>query len=392
MKNEMSYFEQSRQGFSISTDPRRIDVAAVHAYLSRSYWAEAIPLEIVVRSIAASLCFSLFDSDRQIGFARVVTDRATFAYLCDVYVLEEYQGRGLGTWLMDAVCSHPELQGLRRFSLVTRDAHGLYMKFGFGSVAEPHRHMEIVRRGIYETRDNTTQESIMQSDIEGDTDPLSFVRPGYDRWAVVYDHDRNPMPALEEPYMQQAVGDVRDMDVLDLGCGTGRHALWLDAAGARVVGVDFSEGMLAEARLKAAGTSIQFVVHDIHKPLPFNSRVFDLVISGLVLEHVRDLEHFFKEIHRVTRPAGRAIVSAMHPAMFLRGSQARFTDPDSGHIVQPGSLSHRFADFVMSSVQAGLRIDAIDEYAPDSAFAAKYPRAEKYVNWPMLVVMQMSVS
>lgn len=129
--------------------------------------------------------------------------------------------------------------------------------------------------------------------------------------------------------MQQAVGDVRDLAVLDLGCGTGRHAIWLAAAGANVTAVDFSEAMLAEARQKAAGANIRFLGHDLHEPLPFPSGAFDLVVSGLVLEHLRDLPSFFGESHRVLRSGGRAVVSAMHPAMFLRGSQARFTGPAS---------------------------------------------------------------
>jgi ribosomal protein S18 acetylase RimI-like enzyme len=145
----MGDFRKERGSFSISTDAGLVDVRAVHAYLSRSYWAEGIPLETVARSIEASLCFSLFDNGRQIGFARVITDKATFAYLCDVYVLEEYQGRGLGSWLMETVCAHPDLQGLRRFSLVTRDAHGLYEKFGFTIIENPDRHMAKVRQDAY---------------------------------------------------------------------------------------------------------------------------------------------------------------------------------------------------------------------------------------------------
>jgi GNAT superfamily N-acetyltransferase len=138
-------FESSREGFVISTDPARLDVHAVHAYLSRSYWAEGIPIEIVAKSIEGSLCFGLFDGSRQIGLARVITDRATFAYLCDVYVLESHRGQGLGKWLMSAVRSHPDLQNLRRFVLVTRDAHGLYEQFGFTTLKDPTRYMEISR-------------------------------------------------------------------------------------------------------------------------------------------------------------------------------------------------------------------------------------------------------
>ena len=141
--------EQTRGDYTISTDFARMDLDAIHAYLSRSYWAEGVPREIVERSLLGSLAFGLFHGGAQVGLARVVTDRATFAYLCDVYVLEEHQRRGLGRWLIETVMAHPDLQGLRRFSLVTRDAHALYSTFGFSALASPGGHMEIVRPGLY---------------------------------------------------------------------------------------------------------------------------------------------------------------------------------------------------------------------------------------------------
>jgi len=142
-------FERSRDTFRITTDVGSMDLDAIHAYLTRSYWSEGISKQLVSRAMAGSLCFGLLDGAQQIGFARVVTDRATYAYLCDVYVLEEHQGRGLGTWLMSELMAHPDLQGLRRWGLVTRDAHGLYEKFGFGAPANPAGLMEIARPGMY---------------------------------------------------------------------------------------------------------------------------------------------------------------------------------------------------------------------------------------------------
>jgi malonyl-CoA O-methyltransferase len=147
--------------------------------------------------------------------------------------------------------------------------------------------------------------------------------------------------------------------------------------------------MLVEARLKPGAPAVRFLTHDLHDPLPFSDRTFDVVVSGLVLEHLRDLAVFFGEARRVLRPGGRSVVSAMHPAMFLRGSQARFTDPASGEVVQPGSFPHQLADFVMAAVRAGFHIEAMGEHAPDAQFAAHYPRAEKYIGWPMLVVLQL---
>lgn len=221
-------------------------------------------------------------------------------------------------------------------------------------------------------------------------DPLASVRAGYNRWAAVYDHDMNPLPALEGRRMQDALGDVRSLDALDLGCGTGRHTAWLAAARARVTAVDFSEAMLAEARRKlVAWKNVSFVAHDLHDPLPFADAAFHVAVSGLVLEHLRDLDAFFLEIRRVLRSNGRAVLSSVHPKMFERGSQARFTDPESGEIVQPGSLPHQIEDFTGAAARAGLRVEKVGEYAPDAAFAARYPRAEKYIDWPMLVVLQL---
>jgi GNAT superfamily N-acetyltransferase len=142
-----------RDPYLVSDDPARLDLDAIHGYLSRSYWAEAIPKELVARSLASSLCFGLYleaaGRPRQIGFARVITDRATCAYLSDVYVLEEFRGRGLSKLLLECVHAHPELQGLRRWLLVTRDAQGLYEQFGWRVTPEPHTHMEIVVKDPY---------------------------------------------------------------------------------------------------------------------------------------------------------------------------------------------------------------------------------------------------
>ncbi|HEX7938821.1 MAG TPA: GNAT family N-acetyltransferase [Gemmatimonadaceae bacterium] len=124
----------------------------MRAFLSASYWAEGIPRDVLVRAIAGSIPFSLCDGDAQVGFARVITDKATYAYLADVYVLESHRGQGLGRWLISTIMQHADLQELRRLGLVTRDAHALYKPFGFRALAKPERHMEITRPNLYVTK------------------------------------------------------------------------------------------------------------------------------------------------------------------------------------------------------------------------------------------------
>ena len=139
----------NRQDYSISTDQDQLDVKAIHAFLSTSYWSPGIPIAVVKHAIENSLCFGVFHGTEQVGFARVVTDSATFAYLADVYILESHRGKGLSKWLMETIQGHPRLQGLRRFMLATRDAHGLYSQFGFNVVANPSRLMEILNPDVY---------------------------------------------------------------------------------------------------------------------------------------------------------------------------------------------------------------------------------------------------
>lgn len=143
--------EWEKGNWTISTDPARQNVDAIHAFLARSYWSEQIPRDVVARAVRNSLCFGLFEGNTQIGLARVVTDYATFAYLCDVYVVESHRGHGLGKWLIECVMAHPQLQDLRRFNLVTRDAHGLYARHDFKPLAKPENHMERHKPDIYKT-------------------------------------------------------------------------------------------------------------------------------------------------------------------------------------------------------------------------------------------------
>jgi GNAT superfamily N-acetyltransferase len=147
---EMPHLEYKRDELTVSTDPARLDIDVIHKYLSEeSYWSAGIPRDILDRAIVGSLCFGAYDGSRQVAFARVVTDAATFAYLCDVFVLPSHRGRGLGTWLMECIMAHPSLQGLRRFTLATRDAHAFYRQFGFKPPADPSAYMHVHRPDAY---------------------------------------------------------------------------------------------------------------------------------------------------------------------------------------------------------------------------------------------------
>jgi GNAT superfamily N-acetyltransferase len=152
---QSDHAREYRKGeFTVSTDHERINLDVVHGFLTECYWAKGIPREAVARSIENALCFGVYAENKQIGFARVISDYATYAYIGDVFVLEPFRGRGLGKWLMECIMQHPRLQGLRRWSLVTSDAHGLYAQFGFEPLKKPQNYMELHRPDVYKQTSN----------------------------------------------------------------------------------------------------------------------------------------------------------------------------------------------------------------------------------------------
>jgi len=141
---------ESRGDFHLSTDPALLDLDLIHGFLAESYWAKGIPRETVARSIENSLCFAVYKGAAQVAFGRVISDFATYAYIGDIFVLEAFRGQGLSKWMMEAITSHPKLQGLRRWTLLTRDAHGLYAQFGFTPIQKPDRFMELHDPTVYQ--------------------------------------------------------------------------------------------------------------------------------------------------------------------------------------------------------------------------------------------------
>ncbi|HVZ94946.1 MAG TPA: class I SAM-dependent methyltransferase [Phycisphaerales bacterium] len=216
-------------------------------------------------------------------------------------------------------------------------------------------------------------------------------REGYDLWSEIYDGEGNPLITLEEREVAHHLGDVRGLSIADIGCGTGRHSARLAMAGAKVTGVDFSHGMLSRAGSKPGAERVTFIEHDInHHPLPLNGRAFDRVICALVVDHIADLRGLFGELGRICRAGGSVLVTVMHPAMMLKGVQARFTDPATGLETRPQSVANTISDYVTAALGAGLRIAHISEHAVDEDLARTVPRAAKYLGWPMLLVMKLS--
>jgi ubiquinone/menaquinone biosynthesis C-methylase UbiE len=214
-------------------------------------------------------------------------------------------------------------------------------------------------------------------------------REGYDRWSHQYDVDGNPLIALEEKYFPEILGQMRGLLVADVGCGTGRHAARLASAGAHVVALDFSTGMMRKAREKFGAQRVAFAVADVSKTLPIRDRRFDRVICCLVLDHIDDVAALFRELKRICRRDGFIAISAMHPAMMLREVQAQFHDPATGATVRPRSAPNQICDYVNAATAAGLRIDHMSEHVIDAEVAGKYPRAMKYLGWPMLLLMRL---
>ena len=213
---------------------------------------------------------------------------------------------------------------------------------------------------------------------------------GYDRWAAIYDDEDNPLVTLEHEHFEQVMKDVCSLRVLDAGCGTGRHSLSLAKRGANVTAVDFSQRMLAKARLKPGLQDVEFLHHDLEMHLPFPDQHFDRVVSALVVDHIHDITGFFAQLRRVCKSTGFVLITVMHPAMMLRGVQARFTDPATGCLTLPASRTHAVCDYVMAVLDAGFTIERMTERVVDEALVAKSERAGRYLGWPMLLVFELT--
>lgn len=223
--------------------------------------------------------------------------------------------------------------------------------------------------------------------------PILPVQEGYDRWAPHYDDYDNAVIALEQPIVTALLGDVAGLRVVDVGCGTGRHALRMVAEGAHVTGIDFSTGMLGVLRSKlertdaSAASRLELREHDLTYGLGLADASFDLALCCLVLEHLAKLDEMLRELARVVVPGGRIVIADFHPEMFRRGLHARFKPGPDAEKLQIHGIDHTISDYVMAAVRAGLEIVAMAEYCMDAATAERSPSAVKYIGEPMLLTL-----
>ena len=188
-------------------------------------------------------------------------------------------------------------------------------------------------------------------------------REGYDRWAAVYDSDGNPLIALEEPWMDRLVGDVKKLKLLDVGCGTGRHAVRFAGAGAAVDAIDFSEAMLKKAKEKISSNKVEFKQVDITQPWPLNSKAFDLVSFSLVLEHIANLAPIFSEAVKVLKKGGYLYLGELHPFKQYSGSKAKFDTASGTQVLE--CYTHHVADFIKAAKANDLSVVDLDEHFDD---------------------------
>ena len=272
---------------------------------------------------------------------------------------------------------HPGMRGL---SGIKFDIMG--NKILSGEKDNTVKRLEVVAKNIADGIQNIKSEKKIIKELN--------TASGYDRWAPVYEKDGNPMVNLDEMvFSGEFTFNVKGKSIIDLGCGTGRHSIKLAEKGASVTALDISSGMLKEALEKPGSEKVNFICHDLSRKLPVPDESFDFVISSLVLEHIEDLYHFFKETKRVCKKNGKIFITAMHPSMMLLDVQANFKDPVTGEEIRPKGYPNQISDFINSIIKAGLNIDFFKEYFCSKDFIENFPRAKRFLNWPMLILFKL---
>ncbi len=217
------------------------------------------------------------------------------------------------------------------------------------------------------------------------------VQEGYDLWAEIYDEEMNALIQLEEMHLFPLLKQGCYHNIFDCGCGTGRLAIWLHSqfSDAAVTGADFSEGMLAKAREKGAGQKISWFNADLNRPFPFAEGQFDLIVSSLVIEHIKALDNYFAGIRLVAVPGADIFISGLHPAMHLMGISARFKNKENTAHIMPESRCHNLSDIYNAAVAAGLNVCRIEEHTVDDRLIRQCEKAARYAGLPLLFFMKM---
>jgi len=200
------------------------------------------------------------------------------------------------------------------------------------------------------------------------------VERAYDRWASSYDDDKNTTRDLDAAIMRRAPLDLKDRDVLELGCGTGKNTVWLAEHARHVTAIDFSMGMIARAHERLATSNVKFMRHDVRELWPIPAAAVDVVVANLILEHVHDLAPVYFEAARVLRPGGQFFICELHPYRQLIGSQAHFVDAASGETIKVTAHDHTVAEYVNGGVEAGFLVRALNEWTEESAEPDAPPR------------------
>ncbi len=216
------------------------------------------------------------------------------------------------------------------------------------------------------------------------------VKDGYNLWSEIYDNETNALIMLEERYLYPQLARIKAQNIFDCGCGTGRIAHWLHRQHpkAAITGADFSEGMLKKAREKDSQSGICWQHADLNQPFPFAAGKFDLVVSSLVIEHIKDLDNYFSEIRRVAQTDAEIFITGLHPTMHMLGISARFENEAKEH-VHPESQCHSLSTIFNAATAAGLQVSRIEEHIADAELVAQAIKAERYLGIPLLFIMQM---
>lgn len=204
--------------------------------------------------------------------------------------------------------------------------------------------------------------------------PVTNVAATYDRWAASYDVDKNITRDLDALVVRKAPLALHGREVLELGCGTGKNTTYLAEHAARVVAMDFSEGMIARAHERLATSNVKFIRHDVRDSWPLPPASVDLVVGNLILEHVHDLAPVYFEAARVLRPNGQLFICELHPYRQLAGGQANFLDPNTGEKVEVSAHVHTVSEYVNGGVEAGLTLRALGEWIEEEAGPDSPPR------------------